>query len=287
MTLRHLLAPPIGRTLRFLRGAAGVRPPSFRTVILHDVTEDTVESVIKCLDFIAAEYGFIEPDAAEASLENGAENSKPGKGSPCLLTVDDGFASAKKLGCEIFARYRVKGIFFICPGIIGKPLAEQRQIIRSNVFDGHPPKPTPSMMTWDDARALKDRGHTIGAHGMLHKRLSRLSASEFYAEIVESRDEIGRQIGVTPRWYAYAFGDIESISAPALRIIMDNFDFCRTGIRGSRPSGDNSILFAQELDLKSPQGYQRSVLDGTLDIFHIGARRQIKCYWREASLSLN
>lgn len=287
MSLRHVIGPTLGRALDVVRKGIGLEPPPFVTAILHDVPESSIDSLVDFLDFVASRHGFISPDQAEKILANGEEGPPLSGGVPCLITVDDGFASSRKIGCEILTRYGARGIFFVCPGIIDLPRDQQTRCIRQNVFDGHPPDPMPELMSWQAVEDLRRCGHTLGAHGLFHNRLATLSGERLECEIVGSRERLAARLGEAPGWYAYAFGDIDSISADALRLIRNNFRICRSGIRGTVARQAKSIMFAQEIDLKTPLAYQQCVLNGTLDLFHTSARRRLDDYWRTASQVAN
>jgi hypothetical protein len=49
--------------------------------------------------------------------------------------------------------------------------------------------------SWDDLRALTDRGHEIGSHTISHPRLDALDDANIRDELVRSRDEIERHLG--------------------------------------------------------------------------------------------
>ena len=70
------------------------------------------------------------------------------------------------------------------------------------------------MMTWDQVRALRKAGHTIGAHTLSHPNVAHLSQSEARFEIIECKktleEELGEQIdhfsyphpALNPEWSA-------------------------------------------------------------------------------------
>lgn len=62
------------------------------------------------------------------------------------------------------------------------------------------------MLTWDEVRAMRAGGFTIGAHTVDHPILSRLAPEEMEAEIGGSRDAIEAQLQVPVRHFAYPNG---------------------------------------------------------------------------------
>jgi len=69
-------------------------------------------------------------------------------------------------------------------------------------------------MNWDEVRQIaSDPLCTIGAHTMHHYAVSKLDADEALKEAVDSREQIARQLGHAPQFFAYPYGD-ESSAGP-------------------------------------------------------------------------
>lgn len=69
-----------------------------------------------------------------------------------------------------------------------------------------------TMLTWDEARRLADRGHAIGSHGVSHTIMTRLGLAEARAEIAESKRVIEERLGLEVRHFAYPNGREEDFS---------------------------------------------------------------------------
>ncbi len=132
------------------------------------------------------------------------------------------------------------------------------------------------LMTWTQITRLLDAGHAVGCHGLSHRRLSALAGEELQREIVSAADLLEVRTGRKTPWYAFAFGDIDSISPEALEIISKRFRFCRSGIRGlNSPSTSRLGLYAESLDLAMPLSYQKLILEGGLDFRYADARKTL------------
>jgi hypothetical protein len=65
-----------------------------------------------------------------------------------------------------------------------------------------------SAMTWDEVRDIAaDPLCTIGAHTVHHYNVKALAADEALAEMVQSADRIGMELGRRPEFFAYPYGD--------------------------------------------------------------------------------
>jgi len=62
-------------------------------------------------------------------------------------------------------------------------------------------------MCWNEARSLRDRGFTIGAHGLTHAILPRELPARAIAEIEESFAQIRSEIGMNCRTFAFPNGN--------------------------------------------------------------------------------
>ncbi len=63
-------------------------------------------------------------------------------------------------------------------------------------------------LTWDELRQLaRDPLCSLGAHTIHHFNVKALSEDDALGEMVQSRDRIAQETGVTPRHFAYPYGD--------------------------------------------------------------------------------
>ena len=132
------------------------------------------------------------------------------------------------------------------------------------------------LMNWAQIDELIAKGHTIGCHGMLHQRLTTLSPGELETEVLAAADRLESQTGKATPWYAYAFGDIDSIDANALNVIGRRFALCRSGVRGLNTATTPPLgLLAESLEPSSPPTYQHLLLEGGLDIRYSVARNTL------------
>jgi peptidoglycan/xylan/chitin deacetylase (PgdA/CDA1 family) len=266
--LKYTLAGPWRMLLSFNRLLAGTRRTGFQVLLLHDVPVFQRLALERLLDYIEDTHGFITPNGAARLVDGEPEESNR---IPCLLSFDDGFISNLDVAREILEPRGLQALFFVCPGLMDLPYPEQRNAIAENIFQGRTGAEelddTQRLMTWQEVEELQGMGHAIGSHGMTHKRLSELTGDALKAEILGAGLAIEEKLGEPCPWYAYAFGDIGSVSIEALHIIMAAHQYCRTGIRGLNfPGTPEGGVLAQEIGLDTPFTYQKLILDGGLDI---------------------
>ena len=216
-------------------------------------------------------HGFVDPHNPYA------ERGDAKKFSQILLSFDDGFQSNHAIAAQVLEDHGARGIFFVCPDLHDLTGDAQRDAVATNVFRGRTEASNvPPLMTWDEIGELAERGHVIGAHGMTHTRLSTLSGDALVQEIEQSGAIISERIGVQPTWYAWAFGDIDSISVEAMTVIQGAYPNCRSGVRGHNDlSVNHHAVRAEMIDVDSPIAYQALALEGGFDRRYVKARMRL------------
>lgn len=75
----------------------------------------------------------------------------------------------------------------------------------------------PDFMTWDQIRALRDGGVTIGAHSETHLHMADQTAETNRAEIARSNAVFERELGTKPSLFAYPFGEASAAVMSVVR----------------------------------------------------------------------
>ena len=277
--LRHTLAGVARTGLRAWRAVVPGGPPGFRILLFHDIPEDLFAAFDRFVGHVKDTHGVITPTEVAAWIGGGTVAAAGGR-TPCLFSFDDGFHSNYLAAREILGRHGVKGLFFVCPGLIDTPPQEQPAAIAATVFDDRigaaDLPPGLRLMDWQELAELADMGHTIGAHGMTHCRLSMLRGDDLVNEVVAAGDRLAATLGREVAWYATAFGDIHSVSAPALDVVARRYRFCRSGVRGINTAATHPMaVLADNVDAGALFSYQQLVAEGGLAWRYAGARRRL------------
>ncbi len=94
-------------------------------------------------------------------------------------------------------------------------------------------------MEWDEIRALRQAGMSIGAHGMRHGILTRMPGDDAAREIRDSVSLIGQRVGAPVETFAYPNGDVDDAVADLARRAGVRFGFTMAGRNvGPGPSVD-------------------------------------------------
>lgn len=126
-------------------------------------------------------YHTITPDQLVTYLQSGS--ALPEK--PIMLTFDDGYLDNYTNAYPIMKKYGFTATIFVVTNLVGH---DQR------------------FMNWDQAREMQQDGFVFGSHTVSHVALTKLTPGEVLTELTGSRQEIGRQLGILPRYFAYPTG---------------------------------------------------------------------------------
>lgn len=261
--LRILMAGP---WLAAHRLGEALRPPrpALRILMLHDVPPAWTAALAALVARLKDR--LVSPIQAEQILDGRLALD----GTRYLLSFDDGFASNFEAARDILDPVGAKALFFVCPGLIGQPA----EAIAAAIYQGRRPAQE-GLMDWSQLEQLVSRGHALGNHTMTHCRLAGLAAPRLEAEVAQAAAAIAARLGPTP-WFAYPFGDIQSVDQAALAAIGNHHRFCRSGVRGANRPGIHPLaLRSDNVDLASPAVWQSLAISGALDRRYGDAARRL------------
>lgn len=72
-------------------------------------------------------------------------------------------------------------------------------------------------LTWDEVRALEAAGATIGAHGAAHAHMAFMDRGAIAEDLARMTTAFARELGRTPRLFAYPYGEFGAALADAIR----------------------------------------------------------------------
>jgi peptidoglycan/xylan/chitin deacetylase (PgdA/CDA1 family) len=121
------------------------------------------------------------------------------------VTFDDGYRSVFERALPVLSELGMPGTVFVPTGLTGR--SEPMSWPGIEQWLGTPFQEELMPLSWDQARALHEAGWEIGSHTVTHARLPKLGHAAVVDQLVESREECARELGVPCRTLAYPYGD--------------------------------------------------------------------------------
>jgi peptidoglycan/xylan/chitin deacetylase (PgdA/CDA1 family) len=138
--------------------------------------------------------------------EGVARLAEPWTGCPLVcLTFDDGYRSTYTHAFPVLERHRFPATVFLVPGTLNGTAVMSA---RYGPF-----------LTWAEAREMQAHDIAFGAHGMTHRKLSRLPDDVVAREIHDSRRAIEDVLSTPVTEFAYPFGSFDSFTPSTERIV--------------------------------------------------------------------
>jgi peptidoglycan/xylan/chitin deacetylase (PgdA/CDA1 family) len=132
-------------------------------------------------------------------------NKKPFLNNTIGFTVDDAFLSFYKNGWPIFKKYNVPVTLFVSTDIVN---------------ESHW-----NYMSWEDLREFIDQGGSIGLHSASHAHLTSYDILDVKRDLMSSIKVIEKELGITPKIFAYPFGEASNDIINLLESLKIDFAF--------------------------------------------------------------
>jgi peptidoglycan/xylan/chitin deacetylase (PgdA/CDA1 family) len=177
--------------------------------------------VVLCYHAISEDWASelsVSPDQLEqqvsAMLDAGYQPAtftdavmKPRKRKTLVVTFDDAYASVGRLARPILDRLGVPATVYVPTSFpeAGAPMSWPG--IDQWASGPHADELIP--LGWDEVAELAAAGWEIGSHTVSHPRLTQLEDEEMGEELLASRLELERRLGMPCRSIAYPYGDYD------------------------------------------------------------------------------
>lgn len=142
------------------------------------------------------------------------------------ITFDDGYRSTYTHAFPALQRHGYPATVFLVPGAMTG--ACSRDFTRERL--GH-------LLNWAEAREMFRHGITFGAHGMTHRKLSKLPDHEVEREVGDSKRAIEDALSTEVTEFSYPFGSFDSFTRSTEAIVRRyRFNAICTAITGHNRS---------------------------------------------------
>jgi peptidoglycan/xylan/chitin deacetylase (PgdA/CDA1 family) len=165
-------------------------PTDSRQVLAIAHTPEVFDAEMKYLS--DAQYHVISFSA----LLNYFNKGTPLPTNPIIISFDDGWSDQFTYAFPILVKYQYLATFFVFTNPIG----------------------TRGFLTWDNLRAMRDAGMTIGSHTRSHPFLTKITNSNsLWNEINGSKQTLEKNLDITVNEFAYPFGQYDATTTTLVK----------------------------------------------------------------------
>lgn len=169
------------------------KPGTCVVLMYHDVTPVHYKRFIRQMEILLQLAIPVATDSI-SGIKNGRHH--------VAVTFDDGFASTIDLVVPILTSHAIPATFFIPTAHFGREAAW--------ITDQNRRKSIDFIITAKNLKLLsKNKGVTIGSHGMNHLRLTEITDDEALKELSESKKQLENITGKEVKAHAFPYGAYE------------------------------------------------------------------------------
>lgn len=248
-----------------------IKKKQLRVITFHDILTEDHDNFFNLIEYLKKNWEIITPDQFKDIVNS--KNSKIRKKS-ILISFDDAFKSQKIITQKFLDPLNIKAIFFIVSDFVKlSSKQDAHKFIKKNFFKNYSEKykinSETNNMSLEDLRYLVSKGHTIGGHTKTHKQLSKIKNKDILInEIIDSKKFLEYELGIKIEDFAYTFGDLASVDKFSVDIIMNNFNYLYSGLRGNNLNINSKILRRDALDMKEDFKVISAYLNGYVDLIY-------------------
>lgn len=139
----------------------------------------------------------------------------PGRPRAFAITFDDAYRSVAERAAPVLDELGLTATVFAPTSYVGTERPMVWPGIDQWAATEHRDELVP--MSWSSLGELAERGWEVGSHTVTHPHLTDLDSETLEAELVLSREEIGKRIGRPCKTLAYPYGDHDADVVAAAR----------------------------------------------------------------------
>lgn len=167
------------------------------------VSRRRFEAQMRCLARLRCRP--VSPEEIARWLEGGP----PLPPRPVAITFDDGYEETYHVAAPILEAHGLRATVFVVSDYAGRRSTWDADVAPAG--DGFP------LMSWEQARDLARRGHTLGSHTRTHPELPDLDDKNLAAELLGSRLDLQRRLGRRVHLLAYPYSRVDTRCREAAR----------------------------------------------------------------------
>lgn len=189
--------------------------PRVTVLLYHRVSDSARDNLTVGVEQFARHMALVRQHCQVLSIEEVvAMETVPRSRRPLVcITFDDGYRDNYEHAAQIMLRHEIPGAFFVSTGLIGTERPFPHDVRRGNAAI--------PMMDWDQLRAMREGGLTIGSHTVEHIDCAAEPEARVRAELTEARDRLRAELGLDSVMFAYPYGGKRHMTPERLALVRE------------------------------------------------------------------
>lgn len=196
-----------------------VRPFRRQQVVVllyHRVSDGVRDNLTVGVEQFDRQMALVKKHCQCISLEELISNQHLGRKTDkplVCITFDDGYEDNFLFAAPILLKHGLPAAFFVSTGIVGTNRSFPHDVRRGN--EGIP------NMSWDQIKAMRRHGFTIGSHSVTHIDCAAEPEDVVRLELNQSISDLKRELGLESVIFAYPYGGSSNMTAARLRLVRE------------------------------------------------------------------
>ncbi len=209
-------------------GLRQIVTPRITVLLYHRVSDDVRDNLTVGIEQFDRHMALLRRYCRLLSIEQViAFDEVPKSPEPMVcVTFDDGYLDNYLHATPILLRHAVPAAFFVSTGIVNTDRRFPHDVRRGNPFI--------PVMDWDQLRAMRDYGFTIGSHSSSHIDCAAEPEEVVRAELARSRDDLRRELNLAEVIFAYPYGGRQHMTPQRLKLVRQaGYSACLSAYGGA------------------------------------------------------
>ena len=205
-----------------------VATPRITVLLYHRVCDDARDNLSVGVAQFERQMQLLREYCEVLSIEQVLACGAPKRSRRPLVAVsfDDGYLDNYQNAVPILRRHRVPCSFYVSTGIVASERRFPHDVRRGNARI--------PVMSWDQLRQMRAWGFTIGSHTVSHIDCVAETEARVRQELMQSRDDLVRELGPMEPIFAYPYGGRHQINDERLALVREaGYHACLAAFGGS------------------------------------------------------
>ncbi len=196
-------------------------------LLYHRVSDEMRDNLTVGVEQFDRQMAWIRRHYPVVSMDDVVNGRVPRSSSrPAVaITFDDGYRDNFERAVPILLQHRIPATFFVNTGMLGTERAFDHDLAQVG-------RRVP-VMSWEQVDRLRSHGFTVGSHTVNHIDCGSADPETLQRELVQSKQDLERRLGLEKVYFAYPFGARHNITPEGIEMVQSaGYACCASAYNG-------------------------------------------------------